>query len=397
MLGPLAEKAIDEARQNGKAILKYVSANDCGATGAHQAGFYLPKSAWELYSPSGPKPGENFKHSIHISWQAGAYDTDSVVTWYGKGETKNPRREFRLTVFGRGFPYLNPDTVGDLFILIPRDVSNFLAYIIDLPEDIEEIQAALGVEVIGTWAIYDPSKQEEPFDEESCIDKRFRKFAEANPSVFPKGEIFSATTREVLLACIRNFQKKTIDKRLMLLLESEYRLFKLVERQICIDEVRRLFKDVDDFLKSAGTIMNRRKSRAGRSLENHVEYLFREAGIPFDVRPDLPGIPDIVIPGKAAYDDPAYPTDRLFMVGVKTTCKDRWGQVLKEAPRIMHKHLLTIQEGVSSNQMRDIYDNRITLVVPDELHDNYPKAERARLLKVEDFVSHVRDTLAPSD
>lgn len=394
MSSPIADKAIEEARQYGKAILKFVSANDCGATGAHQAGFYLPKSVWKLYSPSGPKPGENFKHPVHIVWQGGAYETDSVVTWYGKGETRNPRREYRLTVFGRNFPYLNPDSVGELFVLIPRDIRSFIAYVIDLPEDIEDIQAALGVEVITTWAIYDADREPAPIDEKSCVDLRFRKFAEENPALFPSGDIFSAATRETMLACIANFHKKSLDSRLMLLMESEYRLFKLVERQLCIDEVRRLFKDVDDFLTTAGTIMNRRKSRAGRSMENHVEYLLKEAGIPFDVRPDLPGIPDIIIPGKAAYQDAAYPVEKLFMVGVKTTCKDRWGQVLKEAPRIPHKHLLTLQEGVSAKQIKDIYQNNITLVVPAELHGNYPKDERSKLLKVEDFVKHVRQALA---
>lgn len=394
MPSPIAEKAIEDAREHGKAILKFVSANDCGATGAHQAGFYLPKSVWELYSPTGPKQGENFKSAVHIVWQAGALETDSVVTWYGKGETRNPRREFRLTVFGRGFPYLTPDSVGDLFVLIPRDVHNFIAYVIDLPDDIEDIQAALGVETISTWAIYDAEKEPAPVDEKSCVDRRFRRFAEENATLFPTGEAFSGATRDTMLACIKNFHKKTLDARLMLLMESEYKLFKLVERQICIDEVRRLFRDIDDFLKTAATIMNRRKSRAGRSMENHIEYLFTQAGIPFDVRPELPGIPDIVIPSKAAYEDPSYPVEKLFMLGVKTTCKDRWGQVLKEAPRIPHKHLLTIQDGISSKQMKDIYMNNITLVVPASLHNSYPEDERGKLLKLEDFVARVRHALA---
>jgi len=51
-------------------------------------------------------------------------------------------------------------------------------------------------------------------------------------------------------------------------MKAEYRLFKLVERQLCLDEVRRLFKDIDDFLSTAARIMNRRKTRAGRSMEN---------------------------------------------------------------------------------------------------------------------------------
>lgn len=30
-------------------FLKLIKANDVGATGAHQAGFHLPKSSWRLF------------------------------------------------------------------------------------------------------------------------------------------------------------------------------------------------------------------------------------------------------------------------------------------------------------------------------------------------------------
>ena len=84
--------------------------------------------------------------------------------------------------------------------------------------------------------------------------------------------------------------------------------------------------------------MNRRKSRAGRSLENHFDHLLKRAQIPHVIRPaDVDGKPDIIIPSVEAYKDNRYPNNRLFMVGVKTTCKDRWRQVLNEAKRIRGK------------------------------------------------------------
>ncbi|HXK62695.1 MAG TPA: EcoRII N-terminal effector-binding domain-containing protein, partial [Acidobacteriota bacterium] len=64
MPSPLAEKAIMEAQQYGRPILKFISANDAGLTGSHQAGFYLPKSAWELYAPFGPVQGRNDKSKV---------------------------------------------------------------------------------------------------------------------------------------------------------------------------------------------------------------------------------------------------------------------------------------------------------------------------------------------
>src|ERR1700687_166348 len=388
MPSPLAEKAIEEAQQVGKAILKFISANDCGLTGSHQAGFYLPKSAWELYAPFAPEKGKLEKSKVRITWQGGERVPDSVVTWYGQ----KTRDEYRLTSFGKGFPYLIDDSVGDLLVLIPQDLHNFLAYIIDLPEDIEDIQAALGVEAIGTWVVYEGAKEPPPQSPEDCIDKQFRAFAQGLVA-FPAGNLFSEKTRDAMIQCVNDFGKKPSDDRLMDLMKAEYRLFRLVERQICLPEVRRLFKDIDDFLKTAATLMNRRKSRAGRSMKNHVEYLLKDAKIPFDAHPQIDGDPDIVIPGKAAYDDPKFPAGKLFVVGVKTTCKDRWRQVTQEAPRIEWKHLITIQEGVSAKQLKQMHQHKVTLVVPQKLHSRYPQVKGVHLLDMEAFIRAVRKGL----
>ena len=35
---------------------------------------------------------------------------------------------------------------------------------------------------------------------------------------------------------------------------------------------------------------------------------------------------------------------------VKSTCKDRWRQVLSEADRIPNKHLFTLEAAISENQ-----------------------------------------------
>jgi hypothetical protein len=43
--------------------------------------------------------------------------------------------------------------------------------------------------------------------------------------------------------------------------------------------------------------------------------------------------PDFLFPGQAEYRDPAFPADRLTMLGAKSTVQDRWRQVLSEAAR----------------------------------------------------------------
>jgi hypothetical protein len=129
-------------------------------------------------------------------------------------------------------------------------------------------------------------------------------------------------------------------------------------------------------------------------MESHVEYLLREAQIPFDPRPDIAGEPDILIPGKDAYNDARYPVEKLFMLGVKTTCKDRWRQILNEAQRIRHKHLMTIQEGISKKQLLQMQQAQVTLIVPQRLHSRYPRDKTIKLLDVEGFIKVVRRRLA---
>lgn len=389
MATPYCEAAIAIAQQNGNALLKYVSPNDVNATGAHQWGFYLPKAdgVWQMFTEHPPVKGTNNKASVSIRWQLDQYETKSAVTWYGKGT----RSEYRLTRFGRNFPFLTIDSVGDLLVLIPFDHHHFRAFLLHYDDDIEELQAALGVQITESWAVFQNGVPRVE-TENDCIEREFREFVQTLTN-FPTGRVFSDRTRAALRACIENFNALNADKNLVRSMDSEYHLYRMAERLLCQPEIVRVFRDVDDFLTTAATIMNRRKSRAGRSLENHVESLLTERDIPHEMRPDIDGRPDIVIPHALAYLDIAYPLDRLFIVGVKTTCKDRWRQVLNEARRVPHKHILTMQPGISASQLREMHEANVTLVVPDSLHKDYPRNTPIELLNIEQFITSVRTSL----
>jgi len=387
---PICERAIEDALRYGNALLKFISPNDAGTTGSHQYGYYLPKAVWRMYTPDAPTKGRVDKHPVSILWQDG-HTTKSVVTWYGD----KTRSEYRLTCFGRDFPYLNEDVVGDLLVLIPKTQKEFIAYVLDYDDDIEEIQTALGVEAFTNWGIYQNGIPRKAESEDECIDRRIREFSAALTD-FPTGKVFSETTRRILQDCLQKFQQLQADDALMRCYQTEYQVFQSVERLVCQNEVSgRLFKSIDDFLKTASSIMNRRKARAGRSFENHVEYLLTQAGVPHTMRPKLgaDGEPDIVIPSDKAYFDPAWPEKKLFIVGLKTTCKDRWRQVLNEGRRVRTKHILTLQQGISSAQLQEMQTARVSLVVPQSLHNKFPKDRRADLLNVETFIQTVRQRL----
>ena len=162
--------------------------------------------------------------------------------------------------------------------------------------------------------------------------------------------------------------------------------------------MQRLFEDIDDFVNTALRVLNARKSRAGRALENHVEFLFREANLPFEMRANVEGTrPDVLMPSRKAYEDALrgrYPAEKLIMIGVKTTCKDRWRQVLNEAPHIRKKHILTLQEGISPRQLDEMHRANVVLIVPKPLHAKYPSQRKIKLIDIETFIALARKILA---
>jgi hypothetical protein len=387
MPSPECERAIAEASRVGNALLKFISPNDVGITGSHQSGYYLPISPWQMFTPHPPTKGVNNDHLVTITWQDGRI-TDSCVKWYGK-----EKHEYRLTRFGRDFPFRTADNVGDLLILVPESLQRFFAFVLDHDSDIEDIEAALGVSLTEEWAVYRHGEPQVE-TEEDCVEKRFRHFVK-DLYDFPSGEAFSEETRDTLLACIRDSKTLVPDDVLMRCIDSEYALFRLAERQLCQKEIVRVFKDVDDFLKTASSIMNRRKVRAGMSLENHVEYILKTAGIPHKMQPDIDGEPDVVIPSVEAYRDKTYPVDKVLIIGVKRTCKDRWRQVLNEAIRIPEKHILTIQKGISMKQLKAMNTANVKLIVPQRLRkEYYPKDSPVTMFNVRAFIEHVKERLA---
>ena len=73
------------------------------------------------------------------------------------------------------------------------------------------------------------------------------------------------------------------------------------------------------------------------------------------------------------------------MLGVKTTCKDRWRQILTEAARIPRKHLATLEPAISTHQTDEMSRAGVRLVIPKSLHESFSAAQQEQLLSVRDF------------
>lgn len=158
------------------------------------------------------------------------------------------------------------------------------------------------------------------------------------------------------------------------------------------------FGTLDEFVASAQTVLQRRRTRSGKSLELQVKAILAEEGLvegrdfDYNMESEPKRRPDFLFPGQAAYRDPAYPAEKLHMLAAKTTCKDRWRQVLNEARRIKTKHLITLQEGVSEQQHAEMTASGVQLVVPHRLHTRFPSAVRPHLLSLAAFLQRLRDS-----
>lgn len=188
------------------------------------------------------------------------------------------------------------------------------------------------------------------------------------------------------------------DGTLFAWMEREELLFRRLERHIVAGRIEAGFVgdgssvDVDGFLSFSLSVQQRRKSRVGHALENHLEALFAAHSVRYarGAETENKNKPDFIFPSQQEYRNSAFAAGRLTMLGAKSTCKDRWRQVLSEAQRISDKHLLTLEPGISENQTDEMRAKSLQLVLPAGLHDTYRASQRAWLFSVNDFLRVVK-------
>ncbi len=175
--------------------------------------------------------------------------------------------------------------------------------------------------------------------------------------------------------------------------EREELLFRAYERYEAELEFPKFTNpmDVDGILKYSMSLFQRRKSRAGKSLEHSLEALLKARGISYTAQAITENNekPDFLFPSEELYHDLSFPPEGLTLLGAKTTCKDRWRQVLSEADRIGVKHLVTLEPSISVRQTNDMRDKGLQLVVPTPLHATYKVSQREWLWSVSEFFSLV--------
>lgn len=332
-----------------------------------------------------------------------------TLTWYDARE-RQPHRaaEYRLYFTGTAVSeVMRPNDLvvvaklhGErlLFIVAPNGttVENQILWLFDLPLPNEKF-------TLNTFSDRDPKLGAtarllldqlgiEPEPEpaaENYLEEMLRRFKNG----FPTTKVFSEFARGTLPLISA---AEDPDTAVTAWWEREDSLFRTFERHWVAQRLREGFglgnDDVDAFVQFSLSVHNRRKSRAGLAAENHLEAVFSANDVRYSRTPRTEGKsrPDFVFPGEKEYHRRAFPAGRLTMLGVKTTCKERWRQILPEADRIEEKHLFTLEAGISKEQTEQMASLNVVLVLPQSLHRTYQPQQHSVLLNVSTFIALVR-------
>ncbi len=181
------------------------------------------------------------------------------------------------------------------------------------------------------------------------------------------------------------------DQTLIRWLEREEQLFRALENAIVSKQIAPGFSSVDEFIDISLTVQNRRKSRMGYAFQNHLAELFKRHKLRFKAQASTESTnrPDFLFPGEREYHAKTFDTRRLVVLAAKSTLKDRWRQVLTEADKVPHKHLCTLETGISEKQTSEMIRQSLTLVVPANLHATYTNEQRKDILSVAEFIDYV--------
>jgi hypothetical protein len=342
-----------------------------------------------------------------------AVSEEVLVTWYDARQRQGHRApEYRL--YFRDNPVMELATEGDLLVVAKMRSEGLMIIVAPAGSTVEnQLLWLFGVPIqLGTSVEYrdfrDDNDREVGFAaryilEELGVGIEEPEADKLDPLLDRFGLSFP-TTHE-----FSSFARNTLpdvsplddpDMALLAWLEREELLFRRLERRVVAERLREGFisadeVDVDGFIGFSLSVQNRRKSRIGHAFENHLEEIFKAFGLSYSRQAvtENRSRPDFLFPGSGQYHDPGFPVSRLTMLGVKSTCKDRWRQILAEAAKIREKHLVTVEPGISVNQTAEMKTSRVQLVIPRDLQQTYTPEQRGWLLDLRSFIDVVQSRL----
>lgn len=386
-MSELLDLSIQTVKTAKVSFCRFITGNDAGTTGSHQAGFYIPKNAAPLLFGTSCRRGENKDKWVTIKWQ-NDFETPSRFIYYGQGT----RNEYRITRFGKNFEFLQDKYVGCLIIIAEQADTYYQAFVLESEDDIESFLTYFNLSTEQTNQIIDLSQARDEGDMlRLAIMERIKDLQE-----FPMTNEMGKMAQDIYnrLNNVTTEQiRKTPDKILMSWYSAEWELFRSLEEKVYKPIYTQPFSDCQSLIDFSNKILNRRKSRAGKSLEHHLSAIFDAEDLIFEEQAVTENNkkPDFLFPNSGCYHSFEFPAEDLTVLGAKTTCKDRWRQVTTEADRVDEKYLFTLQPGISRNQLKEMADERVLLVVPEEHISTFPKEYQESLSTLSSFIKLVKE------
>ncbi len=379
---------------------KRLSSVETDIAKSHQHEFNGTRELKQLLGKSEPTSFQS--KFLYLDDKSDPLESFETMTWYDSRRAHLTRSEYRLyypaTMASRSA------ATGDTLIIAKKENNEILAiiaakgstierqllWLFGLPSDLDtkfsfEETAQLERSDFVTRFIFDKLgivTDEKPDDIELILSRFGNKF--------PTTREFSKFARENISSLADH---KNEDSALMAWMNREEILFRQLEKHIVSERLKTGFVDdqevdVDGFISFSLSVQNRRKSRVGLAFENHLEEIFIQSGIRYSrgATTERREKPDFIFPSIKEYRSPEYNQEMLSMLGVKTTCKDRWRQVLTEAEKINCKHLITLEPGISEHQTSQMFAAKLQLILPQEIHQSYQKEQQEWLMNLSSFI-----------
>lgn len=408
----MLEYSVDDvikASFNGlRTYCKFLAANDTTQTKSHQAGVLVSKKAEDVLGLSLMKQKLSDKQNVRERFvNIRCYYEDDFEKNTKKKQARfvyyESKHEYRIT----RIPLIDGNYTGALFVLIKNSIDQYDIFILDKEDDIEEYLdtfnlSALNI-ILEDDCFVNPNN-DLATKEKKEIDEYLKKITD-----FPSTEEVSNKARDIFKKIYINDEKKeedigiaNPDKDILNWLNIEYNVFKAIEKKRYGEDLKHGFDSIEEFLTLAKSVLNRRKSRAGKSFENHLNEIFSLNGFinkqdyTYQAKTEKNKTVDFLFPSIELYRDAKknHSLEKyLVFLAAKTTCKDRWRQILHEAELSKGKriYLCTLQPDISQKQREQMSDANVKLVIPKAIRKKYDKEFRKEIYSLSDFVKYVRE------
>ena len=170
--------------------------------------------------------------------------------------------------------------------------------------DTKELEDTVRLDMAGQY-ILEKIGIEVDLRDENLLDDMLERFG----SGFPDTRTFSNYAREKSTA---ESSLDGPDAVLLAWIDREEMLFRTMEKHLVSERLSQGFADdVDGFIAFSLSVLNRRKSRAGHAMENHLEHVFQEHNVDYSRGKvtENRSKPDFLFPGVEEYHDPDFPSN----------------------------------------------------------------------------------------